>query len=77
MKPTEPHLNKMKDKKPALREIKSALPKDIVDDIIVLGEYDRIRQRSVTLEGRFRSAYKYHVWHDETFIDGIHRDLTR
>ena len=56
-----------------VREIKLALPKDIVSDIIVLGEYDRIRERSITLEGRFRRAYKYHVWHNENFIDGIHK----
>ena len=66
---------KMKDKKQALKEIKLALPKDIVADIMVLGEYDRIRQRSVTLERRFRLAYKYQVWHNENFIDGIHKEL--
>ena len=58
----------------SLKDIKSALPEDIVADIISLCEYDRIRERSVTLEGRFRLAYKYKVWHDENFIDGIHKE---
>ena len=57
-----------------LKDIKELLPEDIVTDIIALGEYDRIRERSVTLEGRFRLAYKYRVWHDENFIDGIHKE---
>ena len=57
----------------SLKDIKSALPDDIVADITALGEYDRIRERNITLEGRFRRAYKYKVWHDENFIDGIHR----
>ena len=56
-----------------LKDIKELLPKDIVADILALGEYDRIKERSITLEGRFRLAYKYQVWHDENFIDGIHR----
>ena len=57
----------------SIKDIKELLPEDIVTDIIALGEYDRIRERSITLEGRFRLAYKYQVWHDENFIDGIHR----
>ena len=59
----------------SLKDIKSALPDDIVVDIIAVGEYDRIRERSTTLEGRFRRAYKYQVWHDANFIDGVHKDL--
>ena len=58
----------------SLRDIKSALPDDIVADIIAISEYDCIKERNITLEGRFRRAYKYHVWHDENFIDGIHKD---
>ena len=57
-----------------IRDIKELLPEDIVAGIISLGEYDRIRERNVTLEGRFRLAYKYQVWHDENFIDGIHKE---
>ncbi len=55
-----------------LKEIKEILPSHL--EIEVLGEYDRLRQRSITLEGRFRRAYKYHVWHEANFTDGIHND---
>ena len=58
-----------------IKDIKELLPDDIVADIISLGEYDHIRERNITLEGRFRKAYKYQVWHDENFINGIHKDL--
>lgn len=59
----------------SIKDIKEALPDNIVEDIIVLGEYDRIRERSITLEGRFRRAYKYQVRHEANFINGIHKDL--
>ena len=57
-----------------ITDIKEVLPDNIVEDIINLGEYDCIRKRPITLEERFRLAYKYQVWHDDNFIDGIHED---
>ena len=43
-------------------------------DIIAISEYDRKKERNITLEGRFRRAYKYQVWHNENFTDGVHKD---
>ena len=57
-----------------IKDIKEILPKDIVGDILRLGEYDRIRQRPITLEMRFRRAYKYHLWHEANFINGVHKN---
>ncbi len=57
-----------------IKDIKEALPDNIVEDIIALGEYDRIRHRPITLEERFRRAYKYQVWYNENFINAIHKD---
>ena len=74
-------MQKMRNKKGVtwetipIKEIKELLPDDIVADIIAVGEYDRIRERNITLEGRFRQAYKYQVWHNENFIDGVHKGL--
>lgn len=60
-----------------IKEIKAILPSYLVKEIEALAEYDQIRQRPVTLEDRLRKAYKYHVWHGENFIKGIHKDLAR
>ena len=57
-----------------LEDIKEVLPDNIVEDIVALGEYDRIRKRPITLEERFRRAYKYHLWYGANFINGIHKD---
>ncbi len=56
----------------SVREIKGILPDDLVARIMVLDEYDRLKHRATTLEDRLRGAYKYHVWHEENFTDGIH-----
>ena len=58
-----------------IKEIKEILPEYLVKEIEALAEYDRIRQRPLTLEDRFRIAYKYHVWHEGNFTNGIHKDL--
>lgn len=51
-----------------LGDIKSALPRDIVSYIEnVAGKYG-------LLEQRLRRAYKYQVWHEANFINGIHKD---
>ncbi len=59
----------------SVREIKGILPDDLVARIKVLGEYDRLKHRATTLEDRLRMAYKYHVWHEANFINGVHKDL--
>ncbi|KKL58416.1 hypothetical protein LCGC14_2225550 [marine sediment metagenome] len=57
-----------------VKEIKEILPEYLVSGILSLGRYDEIRQRPITMDDRFRNAYKYHVWHEANFIDGIHKD---
>ena len=48
-----------------LKEIIAALPQDIVSYI------ESTRYGSTEI--RFRRAYKYKVWHDANFINGIHK----
>ena len=50
-----------------LKDIISALPQDIVDYI------ENVSRRYGLREQRLRRAYKYQVWHDENFINGIHK----
>ena len=57
----------------SIKGIKAILLDSIVADIIALGEHDRALRRAVTLEERFRKAYKYYVWRKASFIDGIHK----
>ncbi len=57
-----------------LKEIKEILPDSLVERMQVLSEHDRLRQRPGTAEDRVRMAYKYHVWHEANFTDGIHND---
>ncbi len=49
-----------------LKDIK--LPQDIISYI------ENIASRYGLRELRLRRAYKYQVWHDENFINGIHKD---
>ncbi len=51
-----------------LEDIKATLPQDIVSYI------ENVASKYGLLEQRFRRAYKYQVWHDENFINGIHKD---
>ena len=51
-----------------LTEIKQALPQDIIDYI------ENVSRRYGLRGLRLRRAYKYQVWHDENFINGIHKD---
>ena len=52
-----------------LKDIISVLPQDIVNYI------ENVASKYGLREQRLRRAYKYQVWHDENFINGIHRDL--
>ena len=52
-----------------LKDIKASLPQDIVSYIESVG------QRYSDTELRLRRAYKYKVWHDKNFVNGVHRDL--
>ena len=54
-----------------LKEIKEILPAHLVDEIVSLVRWDELKHRAIT--DRWRNAYKYHVWHEETFINGIHK----
>lgn len=51
-----------------LAEIKQALPQDIVSYI------ENVSAKYGLREQRLRRAYKYKVWHEANFINGIHRD---
>ncbi len=51
-----------------LKDIISALPQDIIDYI------ENVSSRYGLREQRLRRAYKYQVWHNENFINGIHKD---
>ena len=55
-----------------IKEIKEILPGYLVKEIEALVVWDELHNRAITLEGRWRNAYKYHVWHEENFTDGIH-----
>ena len=57
-----------------IKEIKEILPGYLVKEIEALVVWDELLGRAITLEGRWRNAYKYHMWHEENFIDGIHKD---
>lgn len=50
-----------------LKDIKSALPQDIIAYIESVGS------RYGLIEQRLRRAYKYQVWHEANFINGIHK----
>ncbi|GAF94092.1 unnamed protein product [marine sediment metagenome] len=52
-----------------LEDIKTVLLDDIVGYILKVGE------RYGNTEQRLRRAYKYHLWHDKNFINGVHKDL--
>ena len=58
----------------SIKEIKEILPSYLVKEIEGICEYDRLKQRNITVEGRFRRAYKYHLWHEANFIGGMHKD---
>ena len=49
-----------------LKDIK--LPQDIIDYI------ENVSTRYGLRELRLRRAYKYKVWHDASFINGMHKD---
>ncbi len=49
-------------------EIKKILPEHIQNDIIIAGV------KKGNTEMRFRRAYKYHLWHQANFINGVHKD---
>jgi len=51
-----------------LKDVISALPEDIVDYI------ESVSTKYGLREQRLRRAYKYHVWHKENFINGVHKD---
>lgn len=51
-----------------LKDIISALPRDIVSYI------ENVASKYGMREQRLRRAYKYQVWHDENFINGVHKD---
>lgn len=51
-----------------LKDITSALPQDIISYI------ESISSRYGLRDQRLRWAYKYKVWHDENFINGVHKD---
>ena len=48
-----------------LKDVK--LPQDII------GYIENVSSRYGLRELRLRRAYKYQVWHDENFINGIHK----
>jgi len=50
-----------------LGDIKPVLPQDIISYIKSVGK------RYGMVEQRLRRAYKYQVWHDANFINGIHK----
>ena len=56
-----------------IKQIKETLPDSLVNQIERLSEWGILHNRPTTLEDRLRLAYKYHVWHEENFIGGIHR----
>ena len=58
----------------AIKEIKEILPGHLVKEIEALVVWDELLKRAVTMEERWRNAYKYHVWHEANFTDGIHND---
>lgn len=51
-----------------LDDIKAVLPQDITCSIIGIGEHYG------NTDQRLRRAYKYHLWHEANFIDGVHKD---
>lgn len=51
-----------------LKDIISALPQDIVNYI------ESVSSKYGLREIRLRRAYKYQVWHEKNFINGIHKD---
>ena len=58
-----------------IKQIKEILPDSLVNQIERLSEWSILHNRPATFEDRLRLAYKYHVWHEENFINGIHKDL--
>ena len=54
----------------SLRGIISALPQDIIDYI----ENVSRKYKVVSQEERLRTAYKYRVWHEANFINGVHKE---
>ena len=58
-----------------IKQIKEILPDSLVNQIERLSEWSILHNRPATFEDRLRMAYKYHVWHEENFIHGVHKDL--